>query len=158
MRCFVVFCLFFGGWGVLLGCCMRSDGVPNGVPDSHVFNRTAMGGCYGWLIWVVADWCLRSDGVPDSCVFRASTKAFPLDHRSQEHKLAPFSSVVYSVHVPAEACVGLSDTLRAEVMGENSVTTSKSSLIMPPPPHPFPPFAAMPWCSTQQLSAHLIGC
>ena len=21
----------------------------------HVFNRTAMGGCYGWLLWVVAD-------------------------------------------------------------------------------------------------------
>ena len=26
----------------------------------------AIGGCDGWLLWVVADWCLRSDAMPDS--------------------------------------------------------------------------------------------
>ena len=25
-----------------------------------------MGGCYGWMLWVVAYWCLQSDIVSDS--------------------------------------------------------------------------------------------
>ena len=27
----------------------------------------AMGSCYGWLLWVDADWCVRSDVIPDLC-------------------------------------------------------------------------------------------
>ena len=30
--------------------CLQSDVVPG----AHVFNKTAMGGCYGWLLWMDA--------------------------------------------------------------------------------------------------------
>ena len=47
--------------------CLRSEGC---CARFHVFNRTAMGGYYGWsdgwLLWVAAERCLRSDVAPDS--------------------------------------------------------------------------------------------
>ena len=51
----------------VIGACNPTlQGTPIGACNLtlrpiHVFNRTAMGGCYGWLLWVDADWCLQPD-------------------------------------------------------------------------------------------------
>ena len=60
----IILLLLFGlgaDW-MLIGACNPT------LCPIHVFNRTAMGACYGCLLWVLADWCLQSDVVPDSPV------------------------------------------------------------------------------------------
>ena len=43
-----------------------SRGSLMGGCDGWLLWVVAMGGCDGWLLWVDADWCLRSDAMPDS--------------------------------------------------------------------------------------------
>ena len=43
----------------------------------------AMGGCYGWMLWVDADWCLQPNGMPHSrlqacCAGAAASLPMPL--------------------------------------------------------------------------------
>ena len=59
-------CLLDADWCLQSDAMADSRGSLMGGCDGWLLWVVAMGGCYGWLLWVDADWCLQSDAMADS--------------------------------------------------------------------------------------------